>query len=98
MAVVNAVGSTVIGHGPHFWAAPFEHGAEFGGLGLPNRIGGEHLRLTMKGGAPPSTTIALVATDAILTKPQARRVAEMADDVLARAIRPAHAPTRASRA
>ena len=46
----------------------------------------------MKGGAPPSTTIALVATDAILTKAQAKRLAIMADDGLAKAIRPAHAP------
>ena len=41
---------------------------------------------------PPSTTIALVATDAVLTKAQAKRLAIMADDGLARAIRPAHAP------
>ena len=35
IAVVNAVGSAVIGEGPHFWAAPCEVGAEFGGLGQP---------------------------------------------------------------
>jgi L-aminopeptidase/D-esterase-like protein len=46
----------------------------------------------MKGGTPPSTTIALVVTDAILTKAQAKRLAIMADDGLAKAIRPAHAP------
>ena len=44
------------------------------------------------GGPPPSTTIALVATDATLTKSQAKRLAIMADDGLARAVRPAHAP------
>jgi L-aminopeptidase/D-esterase-like protein len=46
----------------------------------------------MKGGAPPSTTVALVVTDARLSKAQAKRLAIMADDGLARAIRPAHAP------
>lgn len=92
IVVVNAVGSAVIGEGPHFWAAPFEIGDEFGGLGMPGRMDAQHLGLRMKGGAPPSTTIALVATDAVLTKPEARRLAIMADDGLARAIRPAHAP------
>lgn len=92
LVVVNAVGSAVIGQGPHFWAAPYEREAEFAGVGLPHRFSDEHLQITMKGGAPPSTTIAMVATDAVLTKPQARRIAEMADDGLARAIRPAHAP------
>lgn len=37
-----------------------------------------------------ATTIAIVATNARLTKAQANKVAQMADDGLARAIRPAH--------
>ncbi len=37
LVVVNAVGSTVIGDGPHFWAAPFEQNKEFGGRGSPAR-------------------------------------------------------------
>lgn len=37
-----------------------------------------------------NTTIGVVATDAILTKAQAQKVAQMAHDGLARAIRPAH--------
>jgi D-aminopeptidase len=92
LAVVNAVGSATIGEGPHFWAAACEVGAEFGGLGHPPRIPPEALALRIKGGAPPSTTVALVATDAYLTKGQAKRLAIMADDGLARALRPAHAP------
>jgi L-aminopeptidase/D-esterase-like protein len=39
-----------------------------------------------------NTTIACVATDAILTPAQARRLAVMAQDGFARAIRPVHAP------
>ncbi|MEM9027826.1 MAG: P1 family peptidase [Pseudomonadota bacterium] len=92
LAVVNAVGSTTIGDGPHFWAAPYEVGAEFGGLGLPETLSARDRALRIKGGAPPSTTIAIVATDAVLTKSQAKRLALMADDGLARAVRPAHAP------
>jgi L-aminopeptidase/D-esterase-like protein len=92
IAVVNAVGTANIGTRPHFWAAPVELGAEFGGLGLPASITADDMRLRVKGGRPPSTTIALVATDARLTKAEAKRVAIMADDGLARAIRPAHAP------
>jgi L-aminopeptidase/D-esterase-like protein len=92
IVVVNAVGTTTIGDGPHFWAAPYEVGAEFGGRGLPANITADDLRLRMKGGGPPSTTIAFVATDAILTKAEAKRMAHMADDGLARAVRPAHAP------
>jgi L-aminopeptidase/D-esterase-like protein len=41
-------------------------------------------------GPARNTTIGVVATDAALTKPQALKVAQMAHDGLARAIRPAH--------
>jgi len=92
IAVVNAVGSATIGNGPHFWAAPVEVGSEFGGLGAPGHLSASDLALRMKGGRQPATTIGLVATNAILTKPQAKRIAIMADDGLARAVRPAHAP------
>ena len=83
---------TTIGDSPHFWAAPYEIGNEFGGRGLPTAVPPQALDMRIKGGAPPSTTIALIATDAVLTKSQAKRLAIMADDGLARAVRPAHAP------
>ncbi len=91
IVAVNAVGTTTIGDGPHFWAAPFEVGSEFGGLGMPSVF---DTRLRTKGGTPPptATTIGLVVTDALLTKAQAKRLAIMADDGLARAVFPAHAP------
>ena len=92
IAVVNSVGTVTIGDGPHFWAASVEVGREFGGLGMPPHLAPSDLALRMKGGRQPATTIGLVATDAILTKPQAKRLAIMADDGLARAVRPAHAP------
>lgn len=93
IVVVNAVGSATIGEGPHFWAAALEAGAEFGGLGMPARVPPADLRMRIKGGSPPSTTIALVVTDAVMTKAQAKRLATMADNGLAQAIRPAHTPT-----
>ncbi len=94
IAAVNAIGAVTIGDGPHFWAAPFEVGAEFGGCGWPAKITADQLALRTKGMAPraTATTIALIATDAVLTKSQAKRLAIMANDGLARAILPAHAP------
>lgn len=92
LVAVNAVGSATIGNGPHFWAAPYERDGEFGGLGWPAGISPEDLGLRFKGSTGQNTTIALVATDAALTKPQARRLALAAHDGLARALRPVHAP------
>lgn len=91
--VVNAIGSATVGDTPHFWAAPYEQGDEFGGLGLPAAMPAEALKLRIKGhAAEPATTIGAVVTNAVLTKPQAKRLAIMAQDGLARALRPAHAP------
>ena len=92
IVAVNAVGAPTIGDGPWFWAAPFEQGAEFGGRGWPAQMPAGALAPRLKGGPGTATTIALVATDAALTKPQAKRLAIMANDGLARAILPAHAP------
>ena len=91
LAVVNAIASAVIGGGPHFWAGGLEEGEEFGGLGHPARITPEMRRLSWKGGPQPSTTIALVATDAVLTKAQAKRLAVAAHGGHAKALRFAHA-------
>jgi L-aminopeptidase/D-esterase-like protein len=89
IAAVNAVGSPLIGTGPHFWAAPFEQNGEFGGHGLPASFDST---LRVKGGRGTGTTIGLVATDALLSKAQTMRLAIMAHDGLARAVLPVHAP------
>jgi len=89
IVAVNAVGSPLVGDGPWFWAAPFEQDEEFGGRGWPATF---DTALRLKGTPGTSTTIGLVATDAVLTKPQAKRLAIMAHDGLARAVLPAHAP------
>ncbi len=92
LAVVNAVGSTVIGEGPHFWAAPFEQNKEFGGRGAPAKVTPADLAIRAKGGPGENTTIAVIATDAKLTKAQCNRLAVMAQDGFARAIYPVHTP------
>ncbi|MFN3671881.1 MAG: P1 family peptidase [Bosea sp. (in: a-proteobacteria)] len=92
LAAVNAVGSATIGAGPHFWAAPYERDAEYGGRGWPGAITADDLAIRFKGGPGQNTTIALVATDAVLTKAQCKRLALAAHDGLARALRPVHAP------
>ena len=96
LAVVNAVGSTTIGDGPWFWAAPFEIGDEYGGRGLPSSFTAEMRSMRLKGAAAANagenTTLAIVVTDAMLTKPQAKRLAMMAQTGFARAIYPVHAP------
>jgi D-aminopeptidase len=93
LVAVNAVGRATRGSGPHFWAAPYERNREFGGLGAPQAPPADALDLRLKREAPANTTIAIVATDASLSKAQMKRVAVMAQDGIAMALRPAHAPT-----
>jgi L-aminopeptidase/D-esterase-like protein len=90
LAAVNACGSANVGRGPHFWAAPFEQDGEFGGLGFPAAVPPEALVPIAKGRPGENTTIAIVATDALLTKAQTKELAIIAQDGFARAIYPAH--------
>lgn len=94
VVAVNSFGSVVAPGGRTFWAAPYEMDGEFGGLGSVGLAGaGDDWGLAKADPqARTNTTIACVATDAVLTPAQARRVAVMAQDGLARAIRPVHAP------
>src|SRR5262249_46775130 len=84
LVAVNACGSVNVGRGPHFWAAPFEVDGEFGGLGFPPTVPAAALTLHAKGRKGENTTIALVATDAALSKAQAKEFAIIAQDGLAR--------------
>ncbi|MCR4266263.1 P1 family peptidase [Nitratireductor sp. ZSWI3] len=94
LVAVNAVGSVTVGDTPHFWAAPFEIGDEFGGLGLPHPLPEDAQRVTTKtrAAAGGNTTIGIIATDARLDKAAAKRLAIAAHDGFARAIWPAHTP------
>jgi len=96
LAVVNAAGTVTVGDGPWFWAAPFEIDGEFGGRGLPPAFTPDMRRMRLKGGpsatSVENTTLAVVVTDADLTKTQAKRLAMIAQTGYARAIYPVHAP------
>ena len=90
LVVVNPLGQATVGDTPHFWAAPWEEGTEFGGLG-PAPMGPQDTPLPRKR-LGEATTIAIVATDATLTKAQAHRMAVAAHDGMARALVPSHTP------
>ncbi|MEC3862856.1 P1 family peptidase [Mesobacterium sp. TK19101] len=95
LVVANPMGSVATPSGRHFWAAPFEVGHEFGGLGTDPAPGLQPLPASRKAHAMAqqgNTTIAIVATDAQLTKAQCKRLATAAQDGIARAIVPAHSP------
>ncbi|MBB4659234.1 P1 family peptidase [Parvularcula dongshanensis] len=94
IAAVNSFGSPYVPGTKRFWAAPWEADTEFGGRGVAPAAGHEGLPPDTKLAGPrENTTLAVVATDAALDKAQAKRLAIMAQDGLARAIRPAHGPT-----
>ena len=87
LAVVNAVGDVV---DPRTGEVVAGARTEDGGFADARRI--------VRGEAPPpsegrNTTIVIVATNALLTKAQATKVAQMAHDGLARAIVPSHTPS-----
>ncbi|WP_312137598.1 P1 family peptidase [Brevundimonas sp.] len=94
IAAVNSVGSVTAPDSRQFWAAPFEIGSEFGGLGT-DQLSAAHEDWGRAKFAPrprENTTIAVVATDVALSRVECQRMAIMAQDGLSRAVRPAHAP------
>ncbi|MEX1154755.1 P1 family peptidase [Parvibaculum sp.] len=96
LVAVNSFGAAVVPGTARFWAAPYEMDGEFGGLGWPDAAGlaGLDPLAGTKAAAQPggNTAIGVVATNADLTPAECRRLAIMAQDGLARAIRPVHAP------
>ena len=89
----NATGAVTAGDRPNFWAAPWEIGDEFGGLGVhPAPVPFDQSVRTKKDALAElaNTTIAIVATDAALSKAELKRMAVAAQDGMARAISPAH--------
>ena len=95
IVAVNAMGSATMGNTRHFWAAPFEQGDEFGGFGLPTATFDTGLPIKFRdqtGLEKSNTTIAIIATDAVMTKAQAKRLAISAHDGFSRALWPAHTP------
>ncbi len=94
LAAVNAAGAVTVADTPHFWAAPFERGNEFGGLGSPHpwpeNTGRPNFKFPLAERA--NTTLCIVATDAALTQAQCKRLAMMAAAGMARAIVPVFTP------
>lgn len=95
LVAANPVGSVTTPGDRHFYAAPFEMNSEFGGIG-PDPASGLGLSRESRKIAAMSprenTTIAIVATDAALTKAECKRVAVAAHDGIGRATVPAHTP------
>lgn len=90
LVAVNAIGAARTADG-HYFAAPLEVDGEFGGKGFPLPLAPEARRPRLKSaGRRENTTIAIIATDAVLTKPEAKRLAVQAHDGFARALWPAH--------
>ena len=89
LVAVNALGSATVGEGAQFWAAPWELGAEFGGLGVASRFAPEAEPKPAKR-MGEATTIAIIATDAALTQAECLRLATAAQDGMARALVPSH--------
>jgi L-aminopeptidase/D-esterase-like protein len=77
------------------WAYPFQQGSEVGGRnpkGPPPPVDLD-LPPDMKGArVGENTTLAIVATDAELSRVELKRIAIMAHDGFARALRPIHTP------
>jgi len=91
LVAVNAAGRATRGSSKHFWAAAYEQGDEFGGLG-PGPTAQDALTLALTSDKPNNTTLVVVATDAALPKAQLSRVAIMASGGFALGLRPAFGP------
>lgn len=94
LVAANPVGSPYLPDNETFYAWPWELGNEFGGKNPP--AAGDvadpfpPLSRIRTSAARENTTLAIVATNADLDRVEAKRVAMMAHDGIARALRPAH--------
>ncbi len=99
LVAANPIGSVHMPDGESFWAWPFEIDGEFGGHRpsahapvidpLPDLSRLADLGRTQAGA---NTTLAIVACTADLSTAECKRLAMMAQDGIARAVRPAHTP------
>jgi L-aminopeptidase/D-esterase-like protein len=99
LVAVNSFGSPADPLTGDLWAGPYAIAGEYPhghGLAAGFRPPGAWTKAdragTTESSAGANTTIAVVATDAGLTRPEARRLAIMAADGMARALRPVHTP------
>ncbi|GBQ97705.1 peptidase S58 DmpA [Asaia lannensis NBRC 102526] len=94
LVATNSLGTVTLPHQRRFWAAPFEQGKEFGGLGISTEtVPPDDWTGTKLDPAPrANTTLACIALDIALEQEELKRIAMMAQDGLARAIHPVHSP------
>lgn len=97
LVAANPVGSVFMADGKSFYAWPWELNDEFGGQAPPaGKDNADPFPPLSRLGQEPkpgeNTTLAIIAVSADLTNVEAKRVAVMAQDGIARAIRPAHTP------
>jgi L-aminopeptidase/D-esterase-like protein len=98
LVIANPVGSVVMPGTSTFWAWAFERNGELGGQSAPVTPAEMDLdiplesRLAGRLQAGAHTTVAAVVTNLDLDPVQLKRVAMMAHDGFARAIRPVHTP------
>ncbi len=100
LVALNSVGSALMPDGKTFWAWPFEADQEFGGGAAPGT------KMDVSDPAPEespllalgrlqaggNTTLGVIACSAMLSTVECKRIAMMAHDGIARAVRPAHTP------
>jgi L-aminopeptidase/D-esterase-like protein len=100
LVALNSIGSALMPDGKTYWAWAFELEGEFGGGGAPCKAmdlsdpAPDESRLMALGRlqAGANTTLGVIACNADLTTVECKRVAMMAQDGIARAVRPAHTP------
>ena len=99
LAAVNSFGSAVVPDSDVLWAAPYAIGDEYPAHSLPPigaaqapSIGTKAELLDGAASSGQNTTLCAIATDARLSPAQAQRLAIMAADGMARALRPIHTP------
>ena len=100
LVALNSIGSALMPDGRTYWAWAYELNGEFGGAPPPRQrpdLGDpapDQSRLRSLGRLQPgvNTTLGVAAASADLTTVECKRVAMMAHDGIARAVRPAHTP------
>lgn len=104
LVALNSVGSALMPDGTTYWAWALELDGEFGGAEPPVPLRMGHLDMgdpapdesrllglgRLEAGA--NTTLGVAACSAALTTAECKRVSMMAQDGIARAVRPAHTP------
>ena len=98
LVAVNSFGAVVRPGTRRLWAADYEADDEMGGVeddrkpDMGDIFANTKISVSTRSASPrTNTSLAVVAVNATLTPSEVRRVAMMAQDGLARAIRPAHA-------